>query len=238
MKIAILLSAAVALVSYSVVADEGESLSFIKTMTGKVYTKCRIFKMDPDGVMIAHEHGGAKLLFVDLTPESRNALGYDAKKLEAYEKDRAELKKQEREELWKYRCELAKAQAAAYTADARRLEVIAAQGFASGGYGGYGGYAGYAYGFDPFGVVGYGPGYGFGFGNGVGFGHGFGNRFGGFSLRHGHFHRGKSVFPTPANFGTMNVIGRSFHAPHHGGVPLATPAMGPLTPALGGGGKR
>jgi hypothetical protein len=229
MKIALLLSAAVAFLSCSAVADEGESFSFIKTTTGKVYTNCRIFKMDPDGVIIVHDYGGAKLLFADLTAESRTALGYDAKKLAAYEKERAELKKEEREELWKYRRELAKAQAAAYTADARRLEVIAVQNLASGGYGGYG------YGWDPFGGFGYGLGLGYGFGNGYGFDRGFGHRFGGFPLRHGHFHRGKSVFPTPANFGTANFIGRTFHAPHRGVAPLATPAMGPLTPALGGG---
>lgn len=216
-------------VSLPLCANDGHTFEFIKTNSGKVYTHCRIFKTDPDGVIISHQHGGAKVLFSDLAPDARVMLGYDAKKEAAYEKDRAEAKRNEREELWKYRREVAKAQAAAYAAESKRLDVIALQstampyGYASTYLPGYGWWDG-----------GYGFGYGIGYGNGYGRnGHGWpcATPFG--------FSKGRYSLPTPANFGTLNVRGRTFFAP---GVcaprtTLATPAMGPLTPGLGTGAR-
>lgn len=230
---------ALCLATLATAADSGSSFSLIKTNSGKVYTNCRIFKTDPDGVMFSHQHGGAKVLFVDMPEETRNMLGYDAKKAAEYEKDRAEQKKKEREELWKYRNEVAKAQTAAYNAEARRMELMAVQGMA-GGYGGYGGY-GYGYGLDPFGGFGYGYGlgypYGFGYGTGVGLGHRFG-----FSPLHCRFPARNITTLLPKNSGIQpvlgGVIGRPGFAPVHCPTPpRATPAMGALTPALGGGGR-
>jgi hypothetical protein len=228
-------------------ANDSSSIPLIKTNSGKTYTNCRIFKTDPDGVIIRHEKGGAKLLFADLPEETRTKLGYDAKKAEQYEKDRAEQKKKEREELWKYRNEVAKAQAAAYTAEARRLEVLALQNLAAGGFGGY--YGGFGYTLDGFPALAYGVGNGYGYGIGHGFGHGKGfgfdggfhrwlsNRFG-FSPLHAALHRhGRTTLPTPVGSGGLNVIGHRGFAPQRCAVPLATPAMGRLTPPLGGLGR-
>lgn len=195
-------------------AADGASLSFIKTNSGKVYTNCRVFKTDPDGVIIAHQHGGAKLLFADLPEESRRALGYDAEKAEAYEKERAEKKAKDREELWKFRREVAKAQAAAYTAEAMRQEFISVQNIAS--VGGYGWDGLYGFGYTP------------------GFGYGYRGQHGrppfwNHNTRH-------SLYPTQGgNGGGINVRGHSHGGVPQRAVPLATPAMGPLTPALGAG---
>lgn len=152
-------------------ANTGSSYGFIKTLSGKVYTNCRVFKTDPDGVMIAHQDGGAKLLFADLTPESRAMLGYDPEKEAAYEKELAEKRRKEREELWKYRTELAKAQAAAYDAEAMRMALFAMQGPMGGYVGGYvGGYGGGYVGGYPL-DAGYAPGFGYGYdGYGLGYG--------------------------------------------------------------------
>jgi hypothetical protein len=233
-------------------AADGSSHSFIKTTSGKVYSNCRVFKTDPDGVIIAHQHGGAKLLFADLTEESREMLGYDAEKAAKYEKDRAEQKKKYQEDLWKYRCEVAKAQAAAYTAEARRMEVIAVQNLAyGGGFGGYGfgydgfgfGYGGNGYGRDGYygrdcGPYGYGHGYGRfgGYGGTLAFGSptygGFVSPFGGSPLR--LITRGGTTLPTPCNFGTMNTNGRTFFAPPMNKFSIGTPSHGRGTPSLGG----
>lgn len=221
MKPQILLIAGFAIaISLPSPAADGGSYSFIKTNAGKVYTNCRVFKTDPDGVIIAHQNGGAKLLFADLPEDTRQMLGYDAKKEAAYEKGRADDKRKEREEAWKYRREVAKAQAAAYAAEVKRLEVIAVQNLAMGG--------GYGYGWDGIYGLGYTPGYGFGHGQ-------VNNRF--CQPQHFGFNRGRYTLATPANFGSLNVKGRTFFAPPQRAVPLATPAMGPLTPALGGGGR-
>jgi hypothetical protein len=209
------------LTSLSLSASDGTSLSFIRTNSGKVYTNCRVFKTDPDGVIIAHQSGGAKLLFADLPEDTRAMLGYDAKKAAAYEKDRAEAKAKEREELWKYRREVAKAQAAAYAAEAKRMEVIAVQNLAM-GYGGYG--------WDGIHGLGWNPAYGYanGFANGI-------------NCRPPflHFNRGRTTLPaTSTGAPVLNVRGRTIFGPAPHAVPLATPAMGPLTPGLGTAGVR
>lgn len=66
----------------------------IETAQGKTYQKCRIMKREPDGVSFLHSKGAAKVLFADLTESMRNALGYDAKKADAYEKGRADARKE------------------------------------------------------------------------------------------------------------------------------------------------
>ncbi|MFN0077066.1 MAG: hypothetical protein ACKVY0_11385 [Prosthecobacter sp.] len=66
----------------------------IETAQGKTYQKCRIMKRDPDGVSFMHSKGAAKVLFTDLTEPMRSALGYDAMKAHAYEKERADARKE------------------------------------------------------------------------------------------------------------------------------------------------
>jgi hypothetical protein len=259
MKRSPLLLAAFAFVCLPALSAEGDTFRAIKTTSGKVYTNCLIVKKDPDGVIVSHQYGGAKLLFAELTAESRDALGYDAKKEAAYEKERAERKKKDREQLWKYRTELAKAQTAAYNAEARRLEAVSIQNLMGGGYGGYGyGGLGYTATYDS--AFGYGNGYGNGFVNGCfnGFGNGLGNRFGIGVGRLGFAEPGYNGFPglfgwgnrnfyttrTPQNFGrlpgfgTLSVFGRHGIAPQPVRAPIATPAMGRLTPSLGAGAAR
>lgn len=210
--------------SRAIHAADGRSYEFIKTNSGKVYNHCRVFKTDPDGVIISHQHGGAKLLFADLAPDARAMLGYDEKKEAEYLKGRADAAAKEREQLWSYRKEVAKAQAAAYAAVAKRLEVINMQ---MGGFPGYyGGLPGYGW-WD--GSLGYSP-YGY---NHVSRG-----------LRNGYFghqglSRGRYTFPTPANAGNLNVIGRThFPVPYRSqATPLGVPAMGAPPPALGAGAR-
>lgn len=211
MKTSLFLAAALLLSAYTALqAAEGASLSFIKTKSGKVYTNCRVFKMDPDGVIISHQSGGAKLLFADLPDDMKAQLGYDAAKEAKYEADRAEAKRKEREELWAYRRELAKAQAAAYTAEAQRQQVVAIQSMAlAGGYGGWGWDTGWAW------------------NGGVNCNPWLGGRPG--------FNRGSATLPTPGG-GGLSFKGRVIHGAPQRNVPLGTPAMGPLTPALGSGG--
>jgi hypothetical protein len=228
MKTSLLLVTSLALLLHSPGhAADGGSYTFIKTNFGKVYTNCQVVQTDPDGVLIRHQNGCAKLLFSDLPEDARAMLGYNPERAAQYEKDRAEAKKKQREELWKYRCEVAKAEAAAYNAETARMQVVAAQTFSGGGYGGY------PYAMDGFGGLGYTSSYGYGFGGG--FDGGFSNRFGGFPFRNGFFNRNRYTFPTPANAGQLNVIGRNVFSPQPCRVPLATPAMGRLTPALGAG---
>src|SRR4051812_19266688 len=173
----------------SVYADQGiaasTNVSIIKTASGRVYTNCRVFKRDPDGVIIAHQYGGAKVLYADMTEQTRSLLGYDPEKAATYEKERTERKRKDREALAQYYSELAKA-------ESRRIEFMAERRF-MGGYSaaaysgpGYGdlGYATYGFGSDAPGGPGYGGVYqsfnncgwggagcyGGAFGNGWGFG--------------------------------------------------------------------
>ena len=290
-------SALLLLAASTALAGDGSSYRFLKTNSGKVYTNCLVFKTDPDGVIISHQNGGAKLLFADLSEESRNALGYDPKREADYLKERAEQKRKNEEELWKYRTEVAKA---AYATESVRLQTVAMQNVDGGyGYGGYGGYAGgyglgYGldgfYGFGGYGAGGYGAGgYGYGYGSNCGYGNGYGYNGGlgygagncgyGYGLgngiacsplRFGFVTRGGTNFLPATNCNSrdwqnqrgwqnqngrnhgggshnnrnncgplpLNVIGRSVIAgPARCAPPLATPAMGCLTPSFGGGGK-
>ncbi len=156
----------------------GESvIAMINTSSGRIYENCRVFKRDPDGIMIVHKGGAAKLLYGDLPADTRERLGYDAEKAANYENGRLEAKAKERENAWKYRTEALKTQAVMYAAlleeAALNREIGAAYG-----YGGYGNvsynYANSSLGWGyPSQGYGYG-GYGFGNGNGHGFGYGRG----------------------------------------------------------------
>ena len=65
----------------------------IETVQGKSYERCKIIKREPDGISFSHSKGMAKVLFSDFSEPMRNALGYDAVKADAYEKDQAESRK-------------------------------------------------------------------------------------------------------------------------------------------------
>lgn len=65
----------------------------IETVRGKVYEQCRVLKREPDGVSFAHSRGVAKVLFAEMGEPLRTELGYDAKKADAYERERAESRK-------------------------------------------------------------------------------------------------------------------------------------------------
>lgn len=65
----------------------------IETAQGKVYERCKIIKRDPDGISFSHSKGTAKVLYSDLSESMRNALGYDAAKADAYEKEQAASRK-------------------------------------------------------------------------------------------------------------------------------------------------
>lgn len=212
-------------------AADGRSYEFIKTNSGKVYTNCRIFKTDPDGVIISHQHGGAKLLFSDLAPDARTMLGYDEKKEADYVKGRADAAAKEREQMWSYRKEVAKAQASAYAAEARRLEIINLQ---MGGAVAYGGGLGYGV-WDG----GYGYNQGYPYSCGAPYGRFQNGYLGSYGLG---LYRGRTTLPNPTGACGVkgpNVIGRNVFVPQvrNQATPLGVPAMGAPAPSLGAGGR-
>lgn len=105
--------AAVLAAGSSAYAGDGQSIALIVTKSGKTYEHCRVFKQYPDGVLFAHQNGAAKVLYADMTDASRQALGYDPEKAEAYQKSLAEKRQKEREREF----ELAKMIAQARIAD-------------------------------------------------------------------------------------------------------------------------
>ncbi|MFZ4764049.1 MAG: hypothetical protein ACOYMN_03770 [Roseimicrobium sp.] len=193
-------------------AANGDLVDLIPTNSGKVYTHCRIVKTDPDGVIIAHQHGGAKILFADLAEDVRQKLGYDASAAAAYEQRVAERRATEREALWKYRTELAKVEAAAYAVEARRLDVLAVQS-AAGSYG-----------------VSW-PNYGW---QTNGYADGCGHRLGYGPTTYLREQTRSRVSGTSPNASAPGVRSRTAPGAKSGArAPMGTPAMGPLTPALG-----
>jgi hypothetical protein len=106
----------------------------IETAQGKTYLKCRILKRDPDGVSFLHSKGAAKVLFADLTESMRNALGYDARKAAAYEKERADARKEAEQARRARETKLAEAMIAAQARYAAQRPVIMMQQPFGGGY--------------------------------------------------------------------------------------------------------
>ena len=78
--------------------SEDQVIETIKTFSGKTYHHCRIYKVDPDGVMFFHEKGGAKVLFLDLPQDICDKLGYNPQKSAAYNDDLADKNKKRREQ--------------------------------------------------------------------------------------------------------------------------------------------
>ncbi len=106
----------------------------IETAQGKTYQKCRIMKREPDGVSFLHSKGAAKVLFADLTESMRNALGYDAKKADAYEKGRADARKEAEAARRARETKLAEAMIAAQAKYAAQQPLIIMQQPYGGGY--------------------------------------------------------------------------------------------------------
>jgi hypothetical protein len=129
-----LLALALATVSQA----DTQTISTITTNAGKTYQNCRIFKVDPDGVMFSHSRGGAKVLFGELSAEVQSKLGYDRDKEAAYNQAHAEKIQKEREQMLAYQRELAKAEAAAQAVELKKLEIIRQQTY-GGDYAGFGG---------------------------------------------------------------------------------------------------
>ena len=116
-----LLTASFLLSAAAAIADEGQTVTTIVTKSGKTYQNCRIFKQDPDGVMFAHQHGAAKILYADMSSSMRDALGYDAEKAATYAKSLSERYAKERAREFEYRNLVMKAQIA-------QIEARAAEG--------------------------------------------------------------------------------------------------------------
>jgi hypothetical protein len=204
-------------------AKDDRPTQLIVTNRGKVYEECRIFQVDPDGVMISHKHGGAKLLYAELPEETAMRLGYNPEKAQAYEKERAENLKAKRQLMWEYRKEVARAEAQAHAAETARLNLQAMQQDAlmMGGYG---------YGFAP-GLLSstYTPYFNdWGWRNGFSGGRWF-DRDG--HHRHHHHHSGTAIAPATD---IIHYHGVRYPYLHRAtpSVPFGVPAMGRLTPPM------
>ena len=124
MKIQLLLVCAWLWIPFAMFAEQrGEAIGTITTNSGKTYHNCRVFKIDPDGVMFAHEKGGAKILFTDMPQTTRDRLGYDPQKEAAYANDLTEKRKQDREHERQLQLEWAKSMVMAQAAELKRLEL-------------------------------------------------------------------------------------------------------------------
>jgi hypothetical protein len=99
----------------------------IETAQGKIYQRCKIIKRDPDGVSFAHSKGTAKVLYSDLSESMRNALGYDARKEEVYEKEQAQARKEAAQARRDRETKLAEAMIAARTKYAAQQPVVYVQ---------------------------------------------------------------------------------------------------------------
>lgn len=86
-------------------------IDLLATTSGKVYQNCRIFKIDPDGVLFAHSLGSAKVLYRDMSDTVRQQLGYDQTKAAEYAADLLTKQKKLKEQQFELRKEAIKAQA-------------------------------------------------------------------------------------------------------------------------------
>ncbi len=96
----------------------------IETAQGKVYERCKIVKRDPDGISFSHSKGVAKVLYSDLSESMRNALGYDAVKADAYEKEQAQARKEAAQAKRERDTKLAEAMIAAQARYASQQPVV------------------------------------------------------------------------------------------------------------------
>ncbi|WP_395751243.1 hypothetical protein [Prosthecobacter sp.] len=116
-----------------VVAAKAYEPTTIETAHGKKYLQCKIIKRDPDGVSFTHSRGTAKVLFSEMSEPMRNALGYDARKEDDYEKARLESRKEAEQARRARDAKMAEAMAAAQAKYAAQQPVVYVQQ-ANGGY--------------------------------------------------------------------------------------------------------
>ena len=57
----------------------------LTTTSGKMFEAVAIKRIDPDGLLILHKDGVAKVLFTDVSEELRTKYGYDAQKASAFQ---------------------------------------------------------------------------------------------------------------------------------------------------------
>jgi hypothetical protein len=204
----------------SATAKDERPTQLIVTNRGKVYEECRIFQVDPDGVMISHKHGGAKLLYAELPEETAVRLGYNAEKARVYEQERAENLKVRRQMMWEYRKEVARAEAQAHAAETARLNLQAMQQDAvmMGGYGLSPGVL-YASSYYPYLNA-------WGWGDGS-----LGGRWLGRDWQHRRRHHGTTIAPATDIINYHGVRYPHYYRPAPQ-VPFGVPAMGPLTPSM------
>lgn len=108
-------------------ADVGDNVTSITTLSGKTYRGVLVAEVNPDGVLFRHANGAGKVLFSDLPSDLRQALGYDAKKAEVYEKDLTARRERERLACIERDKEIARSQASAYNAAAAQARVAQVQ---------------------------------------------------------------------------------------------------------------
>lgn len=105
--------------SAAALADDG-TLGAITSTHGRSYHNCRILQTEPDGVTFRHSRGIAKLLYLQMSEDLRNHLGYDSKKAAKYEADLAAKREKEKKARIARLQQLQKAQADARMAALNR----------------------------------------------------------------------------------------------------------------------
>ncbi len=238
MKLHLILAGLLTAAPLAIQARDSDTVDMIVTNRGKVYERCRILQVDPDGVMFRHKHGAAKILFSEMPPEMQIKLGYDRAKEDAYVKAQTEAKRARELAMWEFRKEVAKLQARAQQVEAARLHLEAAQYEASAMNYGYG------CGYDS-GLVGswYNDfGHGYGYGNGYGYGqhgyggHGPGDRWGwndGIRRRYWPDGRETTLIPVPEGAPIrFRSVRPYYYNPRPRQVPFGVPSMGPATPSM------
>jgi hypothetical protein len=75
-------------VALMVVSVDAYSAETLKTTTGRHFTNVRILQVDPNGVMIRHRDGIAKVLFEDLSKSDRQKYRYNEEKAKAFVESR------------------------------------------------------------------------------------------------------------------------------------------------------
>ncbi len=89
----------------------------ITTRSGVTYDRCKVTRVEPDGISIFHSKGIAKIPFPDLPPEYQEKHGYDPDQAATYSQQAAEARRraaaQRQAELEQQRTAAAKGQAAA-----------------------------------------------------------------------------------------------------------------------------
>lgn len=125
-----------------------DSLGTITTGFGRSYLNCRVCQVDPDGVIVAHQNGIAKIPFGEIPEPMRGKLGYDAQKATDYAKEIAEKKRRVQELRAELQKELIKARTAVSVAEIQSAGMVQQAYAMGGGGGGYLPYTGGLYGWD------------------------------------------------------------------------------------------